>query len=252
MGTIILSNCEACCGKDNHDLEPDNNPILIKKTSRFSPPCQNNYMKKIYISSSPTNFNYISNSAISDRTELSMSLDNSPTKSIKKDIISLQSNLISFQIYEKMIKGERLHNILEPLTFYDNNILFELLLSILLKIKDIFKGAFFDENAVINLHQNYINIFQELSKNNIFEEIKINIEEDSRLKYILLDVIESVVELFHFFKYKILTDQEPYNKCYWEQYKDCINYMKQKLNEIKSGITNINLSLGDNKLKIID
>ena len=249
MGTSFLGNCETCCNKDNHDLVSDNNPILFKKTSRFSPPCQNNYMNKIYISSSPTNFNYISNS---DRTELSMSIDNSPVKSNKKDIISLQSNLISFQIYEKMIKGERLHNILEPLTFYDNNILFELLLTILAKIKDIFKGAFFDENAVINLHKNYIKIVQDLSNNNILEEIKLNIEEDSRLKYILLDVIESVVELFHFFKYKILSEQEPYNKCYWDQYKDCINYMEQKLNEIKSGIINMNLSLGDNKLKIID
>ena len=181
MGTAFLGNCETCCNKDNHDLVLDNNPILFKKTSRFSPPCQNNYMNKIYISSSPTNFNYISNS---DRTELSMSIDNSPVKSNKKDIISLQSNLISFQIYEKMIKGERLHNILEPLIFYNNNILFELLLTILDKIKDIFKGAFFDENAVINLHKNYIKIVQDLSNNNILEEIKLNIEEDSRLKYI--------------------------------------------------------------------
>ena len=251
MGTLFLGNCESCCGKDNHDLESDNNPTLFKKKIRFSPPCQNNYMKKIYISSSSTNFNNISNSAISERAEISMSLDNTPVKSNKRDIISLLSNLISFQIYEKMIKGERLHNILEPLAFYENNFLFELLLVILVKIKDIFKNEFFGEN-VVNFHKNFLKKIQELNNNNILQDIKLNIEEDSRLKYILLDVIESVVELFHFFKYKIVDGQEPYNKCYWDQYKDCISYIEQKLNEIKSSIININLSLGDNKLKIID
>ena len=250
MGTNILGQCETCCGKDNHDLESDKNPIVLKKTSRFSPQNQNQYMKKIFITSSPTNYNY--NSGISDRTDISMSVDNSPIKSCKNDIQFLQNNLISFQIYEKMIKGERLHNILEPLTFYANNILYELLLSILIKIKDIFKDGFFDENEVINLYKKYSQIFEELYNKNILEEIKSNIEEDSRIKYNLLDIIESIVELFHFFKYKILSDHEPYNKCYWEQYKDYINYIEQKLDEIKNGIININLSLGDNKLKIIE
>ena len=95
-------------------------------------------------------------------------------------------------------------------------------------------------------------VFQELKEKNIFEEIKLNIEEDSRLKYNLLDIIESVIELYHFFKYKILNDQEPYNKFYWEQYKNCVNYMEQKVIDIKKGIININLSIGENKLKIIE
>lgn len=252
MGTLFFGQCETCCGKENHDIIPDNNPILLKKTSRFSQSNQNKYMKKIFISSSPTNFNYILNSGISDRTDISISLDNSAIKSNKNDILNLQNSLIGFQIYEKMVNGERLHNILEPLTFYNNNLLYELLLFILNKIKDIFKENFFDEKAVINLHQNYMRMFYELNNKNILEDIKLNIEEDSRIKYNLLDIIESVVELFHFFKYKILFDQEPYNKCYWDQYKNSISYMEQKLSEIKNGIININLSIGDNKLKIIE
>ena len=252
MGTLFLGHCEPCCGKENPDLVSDINPIVNKKTSRFSQSNQNKYTKKIIISSSPTNFNYILNSAISDRTDISISLDNSAIKSYKNDILNLQSNLIGFQIYEKMVNGERLHNILEPLTFYNNNLLYELLLFILNKIKDIFKENFFDEKDVIILHQNYMKMFYDLNNKNILEDIKLNIEEDSRIKYNLLDIIESAVELFHFFKYKILSDQEPYNKCYWDQYKDSINYMKQKLNEIKNGIININLSIGDNKLKIIE
>ena len=213
MGTVFFGHCETCCGKDNHDLETDSNPIILRKSSKLSQDNQNPYLKKILIGSSPTNFNVITNSAISDRTDISVSFENSPIKTFKNEILFLQGSLINFPIYDKMIKGERLHNILEPLISYSNNILFELLLSIL---------------------------------------IKINIEEDSRIKYNLLDVIESVVELFHFFKFKILNEQEPYNKCYWEKYKDYINYMEQKINEIKNGIINIYLSLGDNKLKIIE
>ena len=252
MGTVFFGHCETCCGKDNHDLETDSNPIILRKSSKLSQDNQNPYLKKILIGSSPTNFNVITNSAISDRTDISVSFENSPIKTFKNEILFLQGSLINFPIYDKMIKGERLHNILEPLISYSNNILFELLLSILIKIKDVFKEGFFDENSVIDLYNKFIRIFQELNNKNIFDDIKINIEEDSRIKYNLLDVIESVVELFHFFKFKILNEQEPYNKCYWEKYKDYINYMEQKINEIKNGIINIYLSIGDNKLKIIE
>ena len=249
MGTVFINHCETCCGEGTQDLETDSNPIVLKKSSTVT---QNPYLKKIALNSQNNNFNAITNSAISDRTDISISLDNSPMKQYKNEILNLHNNLISFQIYDKMIKGERLHNILEPLSCYNNNKLFELLLSVLTKIKDVFKEAFFDEKSVIDLYHKYMSAFQELNNNNIFDDIKSNIEEDSRLKYNLLDVIESVTELFHFFKYKILNDQEPYNKCYWEKYKDYINYMEQKINEIKNGIININLSLGDNKLKIIE
>ena len=252
MGTVFFGHCETCCGKDNNDLESDSNPIILGKSNILSPDNQNPNLKKILIASSSTNFNLKTNSAISERTDLSISFENSPINTYKNEILILQSNLINFPIYDKMIKGERLHNILEPLTSYSNNILFELLLSILTKIKEVFKEAFFDENSVIDLYHKYIGIFQELKNKNIFEDIKINIEEESRIKFNLLDIIESVVELFHFFKFKILNDQEPYNKCYWEKYKNYINYMEQKMNEIKNGIININLSLGDNKLKIIE
>ena len=249
MGTVLISHCESCCGKENQDIEADTNPIVLKKSSTVT---QNPYLKKIYINSQTNNFNVITNSAISDRTDISISLDNSPMKQYKNEILNLHNNLINAQIYDKMIKGERLHNILEPLSSYNNNLLFELLLSILIKIKDVFKEAFFDENDVIALYHKYMLVFQELNNNNILDDIKINIEEDSRLKYNLLDIIESVIELFHFFKYKILNDQETYNKCYWEKYKNYIIYMEQKINEIKNGIININLSIGDNKLKIIE
>ena len=149
-------------------------------------------MKKILISSSPTNYNYFSSSAISDRTDFSMSLDNSPTKSFKNDIFNLQNKLINPQIYEKMINGERLHNILEPLTYYNNNILYELLFSISVKIKQVFKDSFFDEKEVINLLKICIKTFEDLYNEGIIEDIRANIEEDSRIKYNLMVSIQSI------------------------------------------------------------
>ena len=252
MGTSLFGHCEACCGKDANEVQSDNNPFTLKRNTRNSKGTHKNCMKKILITSSCTNPNSMLNSEMSDRTDFSFSLDNSPIKTHKNTLTCLQNNLISFQLYEKLIKGERLHSILEPLAFYTNNFLYELLLSILLKIKIIFKDSFFAEVPVINLFNNFLQIYQELNNRNILDEIKMNMEEDSRIKYNLLDMIESAVELYHFFKYKILYEKEPYNQNYWEQYKDSIYYMKQKVDEIKNGVTNINLSLGDNKLKIIN
>jgi hypothetical protein len=255
MGVNLIHQCEVCCGKDNQEYEQDNIPIVLKKTTTEN---QSKRTKKILISSStsssPTaNILLLTNSvSISERTDISLSYDNSQIKIYKSEIICLLNNLTNSQLYEKIINGERLHNILEPLACYNNNILYDLLLSLLNKITDIFKENFFEEWNVISLYRNFVKIFQELNEKNILDDIKLNIEEDSRLKYNLMDIMGSCVELFHFFKYKILNDQEPYNKCYWEQYKDCINYMQQKINEIRNGIININLSLGDNKLKIIE
>ena len=172
MGTVLICHCETCCGKENQDLETDSNPIVLRKSSTVT---QNPYLKKIMLNSQTNNFNVITNTAISDRTDISISFDNSPIKQHQNEILTLHNNLINFQIYDKMIKGERLHNILEPLTCYNNNILFELLLSILTKIKDVFKEGFFDENAVIDLYHKYMGAFQELNNNNIFGDIKLNI-----------------------------------------------------------------------------
>ena len=257
MGSNFILQCETCCGKVNQEFEQDNIPIVLKKTTTEK---QNKISKKILISSSSsslspsnTNKNLLTNSAaISERTDISLSLDNSQTKINKTDITILLNNLTNTQLYEKIINGERLHNILEPLACYSNDLLYSLLQSLLNKTMEIFKENFFDEWDVIGLYRNFVKINQELNEKNILDDIKINIEEDSRLKYNLMDIIGTCVELFHFFKYKILNEQEPYNKCYWEQYKDCIYYMQQKLHEIKNGIININLSLGDNKLKIIE
>ena len=255
MGNIICGQCETCCGKCSQEYIKENNPILIKKETMLTSKNQNKYGKKILQISPSSNVNLFASSYITektDKTDFSMTVDNSPIKSFNNDLLMTIYKLISYQLYNKMINGERLHNILEPLTSYSNNILYELILAILIKIRDIYNNEFYDESEVGDLHQHFVKVYQELNNKNILDDIKNNIEEGSRLKYNLLDIIETCVELYHFFKYKIYNGKEPYDKFYWEQYKNCIDFMKSKINEIKNGLNNINLSLGDNKLKIIE
>jgi len=255
MGNIICGQCETCCGKCSQEYIHENNPILIKKETINTVNDQYKNGKKILLTSPPSNINLFSNSPITDKTEktdLSMSADNSPIKSFNNDLLMTIYNLISNQLYIKMINGERLHNILEPLTSYTNNILFDLILAILVKIREIYNIEFCDESEVNDLHQHFVKVYQELNNKNVLDDIKNNIEEDTRLKYNLLDIIEACVELYHFFKYKIYNGKEPYDKFYWEQYKNCNDFMKSKINGLKKGLNNINLSLGDNKLKIIE
>ena len=255
MGNIICGQCETCCGKCSQEYIKENNPILIKKETMLTSKNQNKYGKKILQISPSSNVNLFASSYITektDKTDFSMTVDNSPIKSFNNDLLMTIYKLISYQLYNKMINGERLHNILEPLTSYNNNILYELILAILIKIRDIYNNEFYDESEVGDLHQHFVKVYQELNNKNILDDIKNYIEEGSRLKYNLLDIIETCVELYHFFKYKIYNGKEPYDKFYWEQYKNCIDFMKSKINEIKNGLNNINLSLGDNKLKIIE
>ena len=255
MGNIICGQCETCCGKCSQEYIKENNPILIKKETMLTSKNQNKYGKKILQISPSSNVNLFASSYITektDKTDFSMTVDNSPIKSFNNDLLMTIYKLISYQLYNKMINGERLHNILEPLTSYNNNILFDLILVILIKIRDIYNNEFCDASEVSDLHQHFVKVYQELNNKNILDDIKNNIEEGSRLKYNLLDIIETCVELYHFFKYKIYNGKEPYDKFYWEQFKNCIDFMKSKINEIKNGLNNINLSLGDNKLKIIE
>ena len=66
-------------------------------------------------------------------------------------------------------------------------------------------------------------IYNYLFENNILEEIKINIEEDVRIKYNLIDVLESCTEIYHFFLWKIFNGKKPHHMFYWDQSKNYHN-----------------------------
>jgi len=244
MGNLLICKCETCLSNKEEEMN-DN------QSQRIIPISKKNTRGNIVISSI-TNINILNKSYNIEQKDLSMSLDDSIKKGSNDNIIQLLNILISEEFYEKLNKGERLHNLLEFLYNYKNDILFSLLLFILIKIKIILNDPIYAEYTITEIHQKFMKIYQYLIENNILEEIKENIEEDSRIKYNLMDIIESSTEIFHFFCYNIFKEKKPYNIFYWDKYKNYFNYIEQKIDEIKNGIININLSLGDNKLKIIE
>ena len=243
MGNLLSCKCETCLL--NKEQEVNDN-----KYQKRIPISQKSSRRNI-IFSPTTNINIITRSNNIEQKDISISLDDSIKRTNDSKIIQLLNILISNQFYEKLIKGERLHNLLEFLYIYNNTILFNLLLYLLFKIKNILNDSIYLEYKTKEIYTYFMKEYLNLIDNNILDDIKKNIEEDYRIKYNLIDVLESSVELYHFFYYKIFKGRSPYNIFYWEQYKNYYNYIEQKIGGIKDGIININLSLGDNKLKII-
>jgi len=249
MGSFLAVHCESCCERDNRDIQIDKNQV--KKFQR------NSKNKKINLQTvTTTENNGLMNSFNSESNFNSISVDNSPKKQNTNNIKYISDSLVNSHIYQKMIKGERLHNILELIINYDNCTLFLLVMILLDKIKEINNTNnneinLIENSETKNLHLYYLNYYQNLIDKYTLYEIQTNMEEDSTLKYNIIFIIESCVELYHYFIYKLSQKIEPYNKNYWEQYKNCNEYMKQVINGIKEGLININLSIGDNKLKII-
>ncbi len=244
MGVLLSCKCETCLVNKDQEMQDSLSQKII--------PISKNYSNKNILISSTTNINIINKSYDFEKRDLSSSFDDSIKRDPNNNITHLLNILISEQFYEKLIKGERLHNLLEFLYSYNNNILFSLLSFILIKIKCILNNSIYVEYAINELHHKFMKMYLYLVENNILVEIKNNIEEDYRIKYNLIDVVQSGVEIYHFFCYKIFNEKKPYNVFYWDKYKNYFDYIEQKINEIKNGIININLSIGDNKLKIIE
>ena len=244
MGVLLTCKCETCIVNKEQEMKDNLSQKVI--------PISKKYQKGNILISSTTNINIINKSYDLEKRDLSTSFDDSIKRDSNDNINHLLNILISEQFYEKLIKGERLHNLLEFLYLYNNNILFSLLSLFLIKIKNILNNSIYLDYRIIELHQNFMKIHLYLLENNILIEIKENIEEDSRIKYNLIDIIQSCVEIYHFFCYAIFNERKPYNVFYWDKYKNYYDYIEQKINEIKNGIININLSIGDNKLKIIE
>ena len=244
MGSILSCNCKICLIDKEKEINDNQSQKVI--------PISQKYSRGNSLTSSTTSINKINKSFNTEKNDISMSSEDSIKRSSKENIIHLLNNLISEQFYEKLINGERLHNLLEFLYTYNNNILFCLLEIFLIKIKNIFNEVVNIENLMKKIHQNYMKMYLYLLADNILDEIRENIEEDSRIKYNLIDVIESCTEIYHFFCFEIFKQKRIYKKFYWDKYKNFYNYIEQKITEVKDGIININLSIGDNKLKIIE
>jgi hypothetical protein len=150
------------------------------------------------------------------------------------------------KIYERMLKNERLHQIIEPLTSFTNKNLFEIVYQLLMKVVELQRNSN-KQNSVYILFEN---IYKELVNGKIIDNMsKANLGYFTKIKYNLLYIIEIIAEIYHYFGYQISQGREPYNIYYWEYIKDPSTYMKEKIIDLKKSIEDINNFITDNKLK---
>ena len=112
MGNILLCKCESCLANKEEEMNDNESQKIIP------------IAKKVI----GRNIMNLSTTKINHKNELSISFDDSMKKSDNDNIIvPLLNILLSAKFYEKLIKGERFHSLLEFLFKYNNNILFNLL-----------------------------------------------------------------------------------------------------------------------------
>lgn len=172
---------------------------------------------------------------------------------IKKELTFIDNNsyvatliITDPKIYEKMNKGERLHQILEPLISFLNKNLFEIINQLLIKIIELHKNYTIKNNVYVLFENTYKNLIN----NQIIDNIsKSDLGYYSKIKYNLLHSIEIIVELYHYFNYHIRNENVPYNINYWENIKNTVSFMKEKIQDFQQCIEYINNFILENKPK---
>ena len=219
MGADIEKECKDCCRFDDNgetEVKNDNSHFL-----KSAPNKNGGYMMDEL--NSNNNLTFIDNN-------------------VKIAILIITNP----KIYSKMIKGERLHLILEPLTSFLNQNLFEIVKELLIKIIELKNGSYIKNNVYYLFEKTY----KDLINNNIIDNLtKSELGYFTKIKFKLLYVIEILAELYHYFNYHINDGKEPYNVHYWEYIKNSITYMKEKINDFQKCIEDINNFVIDNKLK---
>ena len=145
-----------------------------------------------------------------------------------------------------MNKGERLHQILEPLTSFINKNLLELVNLLLIKITDLNNHSSI-KNAVYNLFEKN---YKELISCKIIDNLaSSDLGYFTKIKFNLIYIIEIIAELYHYFSYQLNNGKEPYNVFYWDYIKNHISYMKEKVNDLLKCIKDMNNFIVENKSK---
>ena len=172
-------------------------------------------------------------------------------KNYDNDLTFLENNtekavliITNPKLYEKMLKGEKLHIILEPLISFTNNNLFIIINKLLYEIEQIKKD---DKNTVCIFYERaYGDI---INKGIIDNMIKFDLGFYTKVKFSLIYIIEIITEIYHYFIYHISDGISPYNKHYWDFVKDTVNYMKEKIKDISDSLEETYNFINENKLK---
>ena len=219
MGSEIQKECQDCCKFNlNEETEIRNGRSELLKSTK-----KNNGGLKLNEVQSQNNLTFIDNNVY----------------------IAIQM-ITNPKFYGKMVKQERIHQILEPLTSFLNNNLFQILNQLLIKITELYKGSSPKNNVYILFEKTY----KELSNNKILENLtNSNMGYFTNIKFNLLYAIEIISELYHYFKYHFINEREPYNINYWEYIKNPVSYMKDKILDLQKTLENINNFIIKNKLK---
>ena len=181
----------------------------------------------------------------------------STLQSVQNDNLSFMDNnayvassiITNPKIYQKMNKGERLHQILEPLTSFLNKSLLETVNLLLNKIIEINKGSS-SKNTVYALFENN---YKELVNSKILDNLNYSdLGYFTKVKFNLIYVVEIIAELYHYFNYHLIDGREPYNVYYWEYIKNPVSYMKERVNDLFKCIKDINDFIMDNKSRNVN
>ena len=211
MGTEFQNKCEECMNCSNIDeIEFKKNNSNNLKSARI--PQQKNYDNDLTF--------------LENNTEKAVLIITNP------------------KLYEKMLKGEKLHIILEPLISFTNNNLFIIINKLFYEIEQIKKD---DKNTVCIFYERaYGDI---INKGIIDNMIKFDLGFYTKVKFSLIYIIEIITEIYHYFIYHISDGISPYNKHYWDFVKDTVNYMKEKIKDLSHSLEETYNFINENKLK---
>ena len=172
-------------------------------------------------------------------------------KNHDKDLTFLDNNtekavliLTNSKLYEKMLKGEKLHSILEPLTSFSNNNLIIIIQKLFSEIEQIKKD---EKNSVCIFYEKIYNDI--INKEIIDNLIKYDLGFYTKVKFNLIYIIEIITEIYHYFIYHISDGISPYNLHYWDFVKDTVNYMKEKIKDLNDTLVETYNFIYENKLK---
>ena len=211
MGTEFQNKCEECMNCSNIDeIEFKKNNSNNLKSARI--PQQKNYDNDLTF--------------LENNTEKAVLIITNP------------------KLYEKMLKGEKLHIILEPLISFTNNNLFIIINKLFYEIEQIKKD---NKNTVCIFYERaYGDI---INKGIIDNMIKFDLGFYTKVKFSLIYIIEIITEIYHYFIYHISDGISPYNKHYWDFVKDTVNYMKEKIKDLIDSLEETYNFINENKLK---